>query len=96
MPGANGSRCPHCSSSLARLGLNELMSDHPFDLVCFDDDCPYYVRGWTWMEQQYGVKASYRYRVDATSGFESPVPVWSAEALRDSILPADAASDVAA
>jgi hypothetical protein len=39
------------------------------------------------MEQQYGVHASYRYRVDGQNGFETPVPVWSAEALRSSILP---------
>ena len=68
------------------------MCDHPFDYVCFNDDCPYYVRGWTWMEQQYGVKASYRYRVDAVNGFETPVPVWSSDALRDSLLPDVAAA----
>ncbi len=73
-----------------RIGLDELMDDHPFDLACFDDACPYYLRGWTWMEQQYGVRASYRYRVDGKSGHESPLPVWSSEALRDSILPDDA------
>ena len=28
------------------------------------DDCPYYLRGWEWMERQYGVKSSYRYRFD--------------------------------
>ena len=96
MSGARGKICPHCHGPLHRLGLNELVCDHPFDLVCFNDDCPYYVRGWTWMEQQYGVKASYRYRVDAVSGFETPVPVWSSEALRDSILPDDATRDAAA
>ena len=42
------------------------------------------------MEQQYGVRASYRYRVDAFSGFETPVPVWSSTALRNAILPDDA------
>ena len=71
------------------------MCDHAFDFVCFNDDCSYYLRGWAWMEQQYGVKASYRYRIDAVSGFETPVPVLSDEALRDSILPDDA-TDAAA
>ena len=68
------------------------MNDHAYDLVCFNDECPYYVRGWIWMEQQYGVRASYRFRRDAASGFETPLPVWSSDALRDSILPDDAPS----
>ena len=59
MPG-RGTTCPHCGSHLSRLGLNDTMFDHEFDYACFNDDCPYYVRGWVWMEQQYGVKASYR------------------------------------
>lgn len=89
MPGAIGTSCPHCQATLSRLGLNETVFDHPFDLACFNDECPYYVRGWTWMEQQYGVKASYRYRIDAQSGHPSPLPVWSPSALRSAILPDD-------
>lgn len=92
MPGAIGTTCPHCGATLSRLGLDELTFGHPYDLVCFDDECPYFLRGWMWMEQQYGVRASYRYRVDAASGSESPIPVWSFEALRDGILPGDATS----
>ncbi|HET8538551.1 MAG TPA: hypothetical protein VFL83_01635 [Anaeromyxobacter sp.] len=88
---ARETKCPHCRAPLSRLGLDELMNDHPYDLVCFNDECPYYVRGWTWMEQQYGVHASYRYRRDAANGLETPVPVWSSAALRDAILPDDAA-----
>jgi hypothetical protein len=61
--------------------------DHAFDLACFNDECPYYVRGWAWMEQQFGVKSSYRYRVDPRSGWASPLPVWSPTALRSSLLP---------
>ncbi len=94
MPGADHS-CPHCGAPLSRLGLNEAMSDHSFDYACFNDDCPYYVRGWVWMEQQYGVKASYRYRVDPVRGFESPVPVWTPEMLRSSLLAEDEPSAAA-
>ena len=82
--------CPHCGVPLSRLGLNDAMFDREFDYACFNDDCPYYVRGWTWMEQQYGVKASYRYRVDAVHGFESPVPVWTPNMLRSCLLSDDA------
>ncbi len=78
--------CPHCGAQLAAFDLPELVFDHPYDLACFNDECPYYVRGWIWMEQQYGVKASYRYRIDPQSGRASPVAVWSPTALRDNII----------
>ncbi len=79
--------CPHCGARLDRLALPESVADHVFDLVCFNDECSYFVRGWAWMEQQYGVKTSYRYRLDPTTGSASPIAVWSAVALRSSILP---------
>lgn len=93
MHGSIGSQCPHCRATLSRLGLNEAVFDRPYDLACFNDECPYYVRGWVWMEQQYGVKASYRYRRDASNGHESPLPVWSPSALRGSLLPDEAQDD---
>jgi hypothetical protein len=40
------------------------------------------------MFEQFGVKTSYRYRVDSQSGLASPIPVWSADALRCRILDA--------
>jgi hypothetical protein len=83
--------CPHCREPLARLGLPDTVFDHPFDLACFNDACPYYVRGWSWMEQQFGVKSSYRYRIDGQSGFAAPLAVWSPTALRSSIVRDDEA-----
>lgn len=83
--------CPHCGGPLDRLELPATLFDHDWDLACFNDECPYYVRGWAWMEQQYGVKSSYRYRIDPGNGFASPIAVWSPTALRSSILPDDAA-----
>jgi hypothetical protein len=77
--------CPHCGEQLARLELPDIF-DHDYDLACFNDLCPYYVRGWKWMEQQFGVKSSYRYRVDGRSGFASPIAVWSPTALRNCVV----------
>jgi len=87
MPGAIQTECPHCGARLDAVALPDTLSDHPFDLVCFNDDCPYYVRGWAWMEQQFGVVSSYRHRVDGHSGFASPLRVWSPTAIRSSIIP---------
>jgi len=87
MPAANQTSCPHCEAELDAIGLPETLSDHAFDLACFNDACPYYVRGWSWMEQQYGVVTSYRYRVDGRTGHASPLRVWSPTAIRSAILP---------
>jgi hypothetical protein len=95
MPEASTATCPHCGARLARLALPDVAYDHDFDLACFSDECPYYLRGWAWMEAQFGVKTSYRYRVDAKSGFASPIPVWSPTALRSRILPDEAAAGAA-
>jgi hypothetical protein len=38
------------------------------------------------MDEHYAVKASYRYRVDPTTGYASPLAVWSPAALTDHVL----------
>ena len=88
MSSQSGSRtCPHCGERLLPFTLPEDGGwDTSYHLACFNDDCPYYRDGWTWMMEQYEVTASYRYRVDPLSGKASPVAVWSQTALRDRIL----------
>ncbi len=86
--------CPHCGAQLVAFALPDAF-DHPYDFACFNDECPYYVRGWVWMEQQYGVRASYRYRIDAQNGRASPIPVWSPTALRGNIISVNAQADAA-
>jgi hypothetical protein len=47
------------------------------------------------MEDVYGVKVSYRYRVDPITGQSSPLAVWSKDALKDRILEAEITTDIA-
>ena len=38
------------------------------------------------METHYNVSASYRYRFDPSGGDQGPLPVWSMDALKNSII----------
>ena len=81
-------RCPHCGSIMRRWATPPGSSwETPFLWVCFSDECDYYVRGWTWLEEHFGRKASYRHSLDPATGAAGPLPVWSAAALRGEILP---------
>ncbi len=86
----NQVRCPYCHEMLKRWVSPELTSwGGEFQLVCFNDACPYYVRGWIWMESQFKVSASYRYRLDPVTGEAGPLAVWSNGALKNRIVTSD-------
>jgi len=83
--------CVHCGSRLLKWLVPEgssWSSDHLW--VCFNDDCSYYRDGWAWMREQYSQNVSYRYAQDTVSGAATMVPVWSASATRDRIIPNNA------
>ena len=86
--------CPHCGKKLQRWANPELGSwGGGSQLVCFNDECPYYVRGWRWMDERFAVSASYRFRCDPETGETGPLPVWSKDALRESIVPEEKEED---
>jgi len=80
-------RCPYCGMEMKkwRPPLNSTWSA-PFNWVCFNDECPYFVRGWDHTLKTQGVKASYRHMIDADTGVASPLPCWSYDAHKDQII----------
>jgi hypothetical protein len=82
--------CPHCNQPLQAFELPDNAGwESEFQFACFNDDCPYYVRGWQHMDSNYAVKASYRFRFDPFTGEKSPIAVWSPDALKDRIIEAE-------
>jgi hypothetical protein len=87
-------RCPHCNERLVKWRNPEMSSwSGEYQYVCFNDKCPYFVRGWRWMLEQYEVTASYRFRLDPATGDSGPLPVWSKDALRDLIVADEVMTD---
>ena len=79
--------CPYCGARLSKWRVPEDATwDEEFFFVCFNDDCPYYREGWTWMKEQYNQRSSYRCAFNPTTGVASPLPVWSPSATREMIV----------
>jgi len=80
-------KCPHCGVKMKKWENPEISSwGIGFQYVCFNDECPYYVRGWEWMRTQFQQEASYRYRYNPQNEEHGPLPVWSPGALRSGII----------
>jgi hypothetical protein len=82
--------CKYCGQRMSKWKVPDQTTwDVEFNYVCFSNECSYYVKGWNWIREKYQANASYRYCVDPVSGHSRPLPVWSADAMKDGIISDD-------
>ena len=80
-------RCPHCGALMRRWRSPDDSSwGGAVKLVCWNDLCPYYVRGWETLREQQAVECSYRHMLDPETGYTGPLAVWSPDARKESII----------
>lgn len=86
MNGVN-ENCPYCGQKMVEWGASPDSSwGDDIQLVCFNDNCPYYQKGWEWMQTHYNQKVSYRHRFNPRTSETGPLPVYSSTALRSGII----------
>lgn len=79
--------CPYCGQKMVEWAASPESSwGEDIQLVCFNDECPYYKNGWEWMWSHYSQKVSYRHRYNPKTGEKGPLPVYSSTALRSGII----------
>jgi hypothetical protein len=82
----NKLNCPHCGQLMTKWKApDDSTWTGVLQYVCFNDDCPYYIKGWEWMKEQYNHHVSYRHRYNPETGETGPLPVWSENAMKNFI-----------
>ncbi|MBC7357094.1 MAG: methyltransferase domain-containing protein [Desulfacinum sp.] len=82
-------QCPYCGQGLKKWKVPQTPFtewDNEFMYICFNDACPYLVRGWEVMETQGNRGFSYRLMYNPDRDALMPVPVPNLKALRESIV----------
>ncbi len=86
----NTLQCPHCDEKMKKWAVPEnpfeATWENEFLYICFNDNCPYYVRGWDHVYRTTSRIASYRFMYNQDKDICSPIPVPSSKALRESII----------
>ena len=84
--------CPHCSQPMQRwrASQNEFGDGMGFCvdilLVCFNDACPMYVKGWNSLFENFRRVGSVRYFYDPGDGSQGVLPVAHKGAMRGDII----------
>jgi hypothetical protein len=83
-------RCPHCGEKMLKWAVPdnpfEVTWDNDFMYICFNDECPYYVRGWDFMYREGNRGSSYRLMYNPEKDCCMPIPVPTPRALKESIV----------
>lgn len=80
-------KCEHCDAEMKKwLVPPDSTWATEFLWVCFNDECPYFQRGWDHMMKTQEARASYRHSMNPETGSTGPLPCWSYSALRDRII----------
>ncbi len=83
-------RCPYCGDKLRKWAVPDnpfaCAWDNDFMYICFNDACPYYVRGWDVMRKEGTVGVSYRLMYNPEKDRCLPVPVPTPKALKEGII----------
>ncbi len=82
-------RCPYCTEELKLWEVPNTpftMWDADYFYVCFNDSCPYFVRGWDAMSGQGNRGFSYRLMYDPYRDNCQPLPVPTVNALKENIV----------
>jgi len=87
-------KCPHCGEEMViwecpPVGFSDGLGwGTPYLYVCFNDECPPYVKGWDSIMDSVAVRASYRCICDPLSSNRNMdcMPVFSPEGGRGSII----------
>lgn len=81
--------CPHCGRRLRKWEVPEnpfaATWDNDYLYICFNDACPYYMKGWDYMIRE-GNSGSYRLMYDPKRDSFCPIPVQTPGSLRESII----------
>lgn len=80
--------CPHCGDTLRKWEVPQnIFTQWPneYMYVCFNDECPYYVKGWDASAAQ-GNPGSYRLMYDPLTDCCQPVPVFNSRMLKEGII----------
>jgi SAM-dependent methyltransferase len=82
-------RCPHCDQRLSKWRVPQTPFtewNNEFMYICFNDTCPYLIRGWDTMNRQGNMGLSYRLMYNPERDCCLPVPVPSLAALKAGIV----------